>query len=109
MKLPMTLIRGTLDILVLKAASRQPEHGYGLARSIERRSGGELKIEEGALYQALHRLERQGFLVSSWGLSNNNRRAKFYKLTPKGRQRLLADTDQWRRYATAMTLVLETG
>lgn len=106
MKLQMTLLPGTLDLLVLKAASRQPRHGYGLARLIEKRSKSELKIEEGALYQALHRLERQGFLSATWGVSENNRRAKFYTLTPQGRSRLRADSEKWHRYAVAMARVL---
>lgn len=108
MQLPLMLIRGTLDILVLKAASAKPEHGFGLARLIEKRSRGDLRIEEGALYQALHRLERQGLLTATWGVSENNRRAKYYALTPRGRRRLRADSDQWQRYALAMRRVLGT-
>jgi transcriptional regulator len=106
MKAPMTLLPGTLDILVLKAASWQTQHGYGLARSIEERSNDELKIEEGALYQALHRLERQGYLTATWGVSDNNRRAKFYALTQMGRRRLREDSARWHRYADAMGRVL---
>jgi len=78
---PLPLLSGTLDFLVPKAASWNPEHGYGIARLIEERSGQGIRVEEGALYQALHRLERQGLLDSEWGTASNNRRAKFYTLT----------------------------
>lgn len=104
---PIPLVPGTLDFLVLKAASWHSEHGYGIARLIEERSGGTIKVEEGALYQALHRLERDGLLASHWGLSNNNRRAKFYGVTDAGRARLRRDTSTWRRYTAAVALLLD--
>ncbi len=105
---PMALLPGTLDLLVLKAASWRPEHGYGLARRIEERSDGGLRVEEGALYQALHRLERQGLLAGDWGVSENGRRAKYYALTTAGRARLRQEVTSWKRYATAIAFVLDT-
>jgi PadR family transcriptional regulator PadR len=105
--IPMQLLPGTLDFLVLKAASWHPEHGYGIARLIEERSGDTIRVEEGALYQALHRLERQGLLASEWGTSSNNRRAKFYRLTDSGRTRLQREVSDWRRYAAAVGVLLD--
>src|SRR3984893_18918777 len=93
------LLPGTLDLLILKAVSLGPRHGYGVLLRIEQISGGSLRIEQGALYPALHRLERQGLLDTEWGTSDNNRRTKYYKLTPAGRKRLRQDTENWRRIA----------
>lgn len=104
---PLALLPGTLDLLVLKAASFRAEHGYGIARRIEERSDGALAIEEGALYQALHRLEHRGALSAEWGTSENGRRAKFYQLTAAGRQLLRQEASAWRRYAVAVTTVLD--
>jgi transcriptional regulator len=103
----MPLLPGTLDFLVLKATSWHPEHGFGIARLIEDRSGGTIRVEEGALYQALHRLERQGLLSSEWGVSTNNRRARFYRLTDRGRARLQREVSDWRRYAAAVAVLLD--
>lgn len=100
------LIQGTLDVMVLKALARGPMHGYGVAEFIHQSSNDVLRVEEGALYPALHRLELRGLLSSEWGLSGNNRRAKFYKLTAAGRQHLAAETDSWARLAAAVTQVL---
>jgi PadR family transcriptional regulator PadR len=100
------LIQGTLDVMVLKALQRGALHGYGVAEFIHRSSNDVLKVEEGALYPALHRLELRGLLSSEWGVSDNNRRAKFYKLTAAGRQHLLAESDSWARLAAAVTQVL---
>ena len=105
----LPLLPGTLDVMVLKAASWRPEHGYGLARRIEERSKGTLRVEEGALYQALHRLEHQGALAAEWGTSENGRRAKYYQLTAAGRERLRREVTAWRRYASAVAIVLEGG
>jgi transcriptional regulator len=102
----LELVRGTLDVLILKALVWGPLHGYAVADWIGRTTGGALLVEEGALYPALHRLERQELLASTWGLSENNRRAKYYTLTPAGRERLAADTRSWRRYAEAVAKVL---
>lgn len=103
---PGDLIQGTLDVMVLKALQRGPLHGYGVAQFIHRSSNDVLKVEEGALYPALHRLELRGWLSSEWGVSDNNRRAKFYKLTPAGRHHLSAESDSWARLAAAVTQVL---
>ena len=101
------LLHGTLDVLVLKTVSWGPMHGYAIATWIEERTRGELEIVDAALYKALHRLEQSGAIDAEWGLSENNRRAKYYTLTPRGRQMLKADAATWRRYATAVARVLE--
>ncbi len=95
------LLPGTLDLLILKAVSLGPLHGYGVLLRIGQISGGALEIEQGALYPALYRLERQGTLASEWGVSENNRRAKFYSLTPEGRKRLREETAGWQRLVGA--------
>ena len=100
------LLQGTLDVMVLKALTRGPMHGYGVAEFIHLSSNDVLKVEEGALYPALHRLELRGLLKSEWGLSDNNRRAKFYRLTEAGRQHLADETNSWSRLAGAVTQVL---
>jgi PadR family transcriptional regulator PadR len=96
------LLPGTLDLLILKAVSLGPLHGYGALLRIGQISGGALAIEQGALYPALFRLERQGLLATEWGISENNRRAKFYTLTIAGRKRLRAETAGWERLVNAM-------
>src|SRR5215813_5704695 len=101
------LLPGTLDLLILKAVSLGPLHGYGILLRIEQISGGALLIEQGALYPALFRLVRQGLLKSSWGTSDNNRRAKFYELTSAGRKRLREEADGWNRSAAAVASVLK--
>jgi transcriptional regulator len=100
------LLQGTLDAMLLKAASWGPMHGYGLARWIEELTGDALRIEEGSLYPALHRLEQRGLIQAEWGLSENNRRARFYRLTTKGRQQLRAEVSNWQRIADAVGKVL---
>jgi PadR family transcriptional regulator, regulatory protein PadR len=100
------LLPGTLDLLILKAASLGSLHGYGILLRIEQISRGALLVEQGALYPALFRLVRQGYLTASWGTSDNNRRAKYYELTPSGRKRLREEEDGWNRLVTAMRLVL---
>jgi PadR family transcriptional regulator PadR len=101
------LLPGTLDLLILKAVSLGERHGYGVLLRIEQMTGGALSIEQGALYPALYRLERQGLLDAQWGTSENNRRAKFYRLTPGGRRRLREETDGWNRTVDAMTAALK--
>ena len=101
------LLQGTLDLLVLKALSWGPSHGYGVARWVEEATGDALALGEGTLYPALHRLEERGWVTSEWGLSENNRQAKFYRLTRKGRAQLRKETDNWRRYAAAVFTALE--
>jgi len=101
------LLPGTLDLLILKAFSLGLQHGYGVLLRIEQISGGALDIEQGALYPALYRLERQGLLDTEWGTSDNNRRAKFYSLTAAGRKRLKAETAGWERLVLAMATALK--
>ena len=105
----LELLQGTLDVLVLKTLSWGPRHGYAVARWIAETSGAELQIEEGALYTALHRLEKRGWVEAEWGLSENNRKAKFYQLTSRGRAQLRAQTARWARYSLAVTRILETA
>jgi PadR family transcriptional regulator, regulatory protein PadR len=100
------ILPGTLDLLILKAVSLGPLHGYGVLLRIEQISRGALLIEQGALYPALFRLVRQGFLKANWGTSENNRRAKFYELTPAGRKRLRREEDGWNRLASAIASAL---
>ena len=106
MSLEAQLLPGTLDLLILKAVSLGPLHGYGVLLRIEQISGRALLVEQGALYPALFRLVRQGLLKASWGTSENNRRAKFYELTPAGRRRLRKETEGWKRLAAAMRSAL---
>ena len=101
------LLPGTLDLLILKAVSLGTLHGYGVLLRIQQISGGALQIQQGALYPALHRLERQGLIDSEWGTSDNNRRAKFYHLTALGRARLGEETASWNRLADAIGLALK--
>ena len=100
------VLPGTLDLLILKAASLGPLHGYGILLRIEQISGGALGIEQGALYPALFRLQRQNLLNTEWGTSDNNRRAKYYSLTTAGKKRLREETSGWKRLATAMSTAL---
>jgi transcriptional regulator len=100
------ILPGTLDLLILKAVSLGPLHGYGVLLRIEQLSRGGFLVEQGALYPALYRLIHQGLLVSEWGTSDHNRRARFYRLTPTGRRRLKTDTEGWERLAATMRLVL---
>jgi PadR family transcriptional regulator PadR len=100
------LLPGTLDMLILKAVSLGPQHGYGILLRIGQISGDTLTIEQGALYPALYRLERQDLLTAEWGVSENNRRAKFYELTPAGAKRLKEETQSWNRTASAVATAL---
>jgi transcriptional regulator len=106
MSKPAELLPGTLDLLILKSVSLGTLHGYAVLLRIEQISGGSLHIQQGALYPALYRLEQQGLIESEWGVSDNNRRAKFYKLTPLGRQRLRDESASWNRLADAMAAAL---
>ena len=103
------LLPGTLDLLILKAVSLGPQHGYGVLLRIEEITGSALSIEQGALYPALARLEHQGLLDTEWGTSDNNRKAKYYTLTPRGRRRLKEETDRWNRVAVAMKSALRAN
>ena len=104
----MSLLQGTLDLLVLKALQFGPRHGYAVARWVRATTDGTLEVEEGALYTSLHRLERRGLLESDWGVSENNRRAKYYGLTSRGEKQLSAEADAWTRYAEAVFKVLKS-
>jgi PadR family transcriptional regulator PadR len=103
------LLQGTLDLLILKALARGAMHGYGVAEWIHQSSEDVLRVEEGALYPALHRLELRGLLDSEWGTSDNNRRAKFYSLTGAGRKELAQETEFWRRVSGAVARILQTA
>jgi transcriptional regulator len=103
---PGELLRDTLDMLILQTLKRGAMHGYAIAESIEQRSEEELRIEEGALYPALHRLELRGWLDSEWGLSGSNRRAKYYRLTAAGRKQLVTETARWHRMTIAIARIM---
>ena len=105
----LDLPQGTLDLLILKALSLEPMHGWAISERIHQVSRETLQIPQGSLYPALHRLERRGWISASWGASDNNRRAKYYELTRKGRAQLEAETSAWRRLSAAITQVLETA
>ena len=105
----MKLLPGTVDVLILKTLSQGPMHGYGVSAWIRRCTDGELGLEDAALYQALHRLERKGWIESEWGLSKNKRRAKYYQINDRGRQELHSGESLWRRYAGAVFKVLEAA
>ena len=109
MENPGELLRDTLDMLILKTLQRSPMHGYGIAESIEQKSEEVLRVEEGALYPALHRLELRGLLSSEWGISDNHRRAKYYRLTAAGRKQLQKDSARWGLMATAIGRIMETA
>ncbi len=100
------ILKGTLDLLILQALSWGPAHGYSVARWIEAATDDVLAVGEGTLYPALHRLEERGSITATWGASENNRRAKYYTLSRQGRTRLRVETDNWRRYAAAVTAAL---
>ena len=102
----MALIKGTLDVLILKAVSWGPLHGYAISRWLRQTTDDALKIEEGALYPALRRLEKKGLLSAHWALTDTNREAKFYELTERGRLALETEVDHWQRYVEAMSRVL---
>src|SRR5690348_8711499 len=102
----LTLLQGTLDLLILRTLRLGRQHGQGIARAILEQSEDVLLVEHGALYPALQRLEAKGWIVAEWGVSQNNRKARFYKLTPTGRGQLVREADQWRRLVMAMGRVL---
>jgi PadR family transcriptional regulator PadR len=103
------VLQGTLDMLILKALSLQPMHGWGVAQRIQQMSEDVLRLNQGSLYPALHRLEQRGWIRSEWGTSENNRRAKFYRLTATGERQLADEEALWRRFSRAVDLVLEAG
>ncbi len=106
MATPVDLLQGTLDVLVLKAISWGPRHGHGVARVIRDSTSGTLEVTDGSLYVALHRLEERGLVDSEWGLSDKGKRARFYRLTTAGRQRLKTETAAWQRYVQTVSRLL---
>ena len=109
MSKPTDLVQGALDLLILKTIALEPMHGWGIAQRIRQVSGEVLQVNQGALYPALHRLEQSGWIKAKWGESDNNRRAKFYSLTPAGRKYLEREQANWQRLSTAIGLVLEAS
>ena len=109
MSKPTDLVQGTLDPLILKTIALEPMHGWGIAQRIRQVSGEVLQVNQGALYPALHRLEQSGWIKAKWGESDNNRRAKFYSLTPAGRKYLEREQANWQRLSTAIGLVLQAS
>jgi PadR family transcriptional regulator, regulatory protein PadR len=101
-------LRGSLDLLVLKTLSLEPMHGWGISQRVQQLSEGALEVNQGSLYPALQRLEKEGMIASDWRTTENNRRARYYELTPAGRRALGAEVESWRRFAAALELVLDT-
>lgn len=104
---PLDLMQGTLDVLILRTLAWQPNHGYGVSKWIRERTEGVLEVQDAALYQALRRMEKKGWIEAEWGLSETNRRARYYFLTPEGRGQLQQEASTWSRYAQAVFRVLE--
>lgn len=103
------LLQGTLDLLILKTLALGPQHGWGVSQRIQQMSRDVLQVNQGSLYPALHRLEHRGWITAEWGTSENNRKAKFYHLTKKGRAQLSTEQGQWERFSEAVGWILETG
>lgn len=102
------VLRGSLDLLVLKTLSLEPQHGWGISQRVQQMSEGVLEVNQGSLYPALQRLEKEGLVVSDWGTTENNRRARYYRLTAAGRRALGAELESWRRFAAGLEAVLRT-
>jgi PadR family transcriptional regulator, regulatory protein PadR len=102
------LPQGTLDLLILRTLALEPQHGWAISERVQQVSSDVLRIQQGSLYPALHRLERRGWIKAKWGISENNRRAKYYELTRAGRKQLEAETDSWRKLTAAVAQVLES-
>lgn len=103
---PLALVKGTLDLLILKALAWQPMHGFEIANWLEERSGGALDVDDSALYQGLYRLEGRELIAAEWGITENSRRARYYRVTPKGRAHLRQETSNWVRYTETVTGIL---
>ena len=103
------LLQGTLDLLILKTLAFEPMHGWGISQRIQQVSQDSLQVQQGSLYPALHRLEQQGWIASEWGASENNRRAKYYRLTGSGRKQLEVETERWERLSAAVAQILQTA
>jgi len=106
---PIDLLQGTLDLLVLKTLALEPMHGWGISQRIQQISQDALQVQQGSLYPALHRLEQQGWIAAEWGASDNNRKAKYYRLTDPGRRQLHLETAKWERLSTAVAQILQTA
>jgi len=106
---PIDLLQGTLDLLILKTLALEPMHGWGISQRIQRVSQDSLQVQQGSLYPALHRLEQQGWIDSEWGASENNRKAKYYRLTDSGRKQLEVETAKWERLSAAVSQILATA
>jgi transcriptional regulator len=104
----MDALRGSLDLLVLKTLSLSPMHGWGISQRVQQISGGELEVNQGSLYPALQRLEKNGLITSEWSVTDNNRQARYYKLTATGRKALGSEMESWKRFAAALESVLRT-
>ena len=102
-------LRGSLDLLVLKTLSLEPMHGWGISQRVQQTSAGVLEVNQGSLYPALQRLEKDGLITSDWGTTDNNRRARYYRITAAGRRALGAELESWRRFSDALEAVLRTG
>jgi PadR family transcriptional regulator, regulatory protein PadR len=107
MNQPAEILQGTLDLLILKTVALEPMHGWGIAQRIQQVSRDVLQVQQGSLYPALYRLERKGLIQAEWGASENNRRAKYYRLTKAGREQLEKEEAEWQRLSTAVALILE--
>lgn len=107
-KANVDLLQGTLDMLILKTLQPEPLHGWGIAQRIQQMSREVLQVNQGSLYPALHRLQRQGWIAAQWGTSDNNRRAKYYRLTGAGQRQLASETHNWERLSQAVTEILQT-
>ena len=105
---PVDALRGSIDLLVLKTLSLSPMHGWGISQRVQQTSGGQLEVNQGSLYPALQRLEKQGLIASEWGVTDNNRQARFYSLTAAGRRALGTELESWKRFAAALDTVLRT-
>src|SRR3712207_8531903 len=106
---PTDVLRGSLDLLVLKTLSLEPMHGWGISQRVQQISSGVLEVNQGSLYPALQRLEKEGLITSDWGTTDNNRRARYYRLTAAGRRALGVEVESWRRFAAALDSVLRTS
>jgi transcriptional regulator len=108
-KRQLDLLQGTLDLLILKTLALGPHHGWGVSQRIQQMSRDALQVNQGSLYPALHRLEHRGWIAADWGVSENKRRAKFYRLTKRGAAELAREESEWRRFSAAVELILETA
>jgi PadR family transcriptional regulator PadR len=106
---PIDALRGSLDLLVLKTLSLAPTHGWGISQRVQQMSGGEFGVNQGSLYPALQRLEKEGMITSDWGVTDNNRRARYYRLTAAGRRALNNEVESWKRFSAALDVVLRTS